>query len=83
MFTLVTDCHRIICFLCSPPISDFTLEIQQPFLSGYIMENHHLIVQMQPAHTGAIFEMSCPSLGWRNHGNASPAIFKACFTLFD
>lgn len=58
-------------------LSDFTLEIQQPFLSGYIMENHHLIVQMQPAHTGAIFEMSCPSLGWRNHGNASPAIFQS------
>lgn len=59
-----------------------TLEIQQPFLSGYTMENHHHhIVQMQPAHTGAIFEMSCPSLGWGNCGNASPAIFNACFTL--
>lgn len=58
-----------------------TLEIQQPFLSGYTTENHHHIVQMQPAHTGAIFEMSCPSLGWGNCGNASPAIFNTCFTL--
>lgn len=75
MFTVVTDCHRVICSLFS------TLEIQQPFLSGYTTENHHHIVQMQPAHTGAIFEMSCPSLGWGNCGNASPAIFNTCFTL--
>ena len=49
----------------------------------YTMENNHPTVQTQPGYTRAIFEMSCPSLSWRSHGNAATAICNACFALVD